>query len=77
MGKEILDDVCLRVLIFTLDTALWCNYLPGSSVHGVLQARVLEEVAMPSSRGSSQSRNPAWVSCIAGKFFTAEPAGKP
>ena len=47
--------------------------LPGSSVHGILQARVLEWVAMPSSRGSSQPRN--WthisgVSCIVSSFFT-------
>ena len=35
---------------------------PGSSVHGILQARVLERVAMPSSRGSSQPRNQAHVS---------------
>ena len=31
--------------------------LPGSSVHGILQARILEWVAMPSSRGSSQPRD--------------------
>ena len=31
--------------------------LPGSSVHGILQAQILEWVAMPSSRGSSQSRD--------------------
>ena len=34
-------------------------------------------VAMPSSRGSSRLGDPTWVSCIAGKFFTAEPLGKP
>ena len=53
---------------------------PGSSVHGILQARILEWVAMPSSRGSSQPRNQthvSCVSCIAGGFFTAEPPGKP
>ena len=38
--------------------------LPGSSVHGILQARILEWVAMPSSRGSSLPRNQIWVSCI-------------
>ena len=43
---------------------------PGSSVHGILQARILEWVAMPSSRGSSQPRNRIQVSCIAGRFFT-------
>ena len=43
---------------------------PGSSVHGILQARILEWVAMPSSRGSFQPRDRTWVSCIAGRFFT-------
>ena len=37
---------------------------PGSSVHGILQARTLEWLAMPSSRGSSQLRNQTHVSCI-------------
>ena len=37
---------------------------PGSSVHGILQARILEWVAMPSSRGSSQPRDRTRVSCI-------------
>ena len=43
---------------------------PGSSVHGILQARILEWVAMPSSRGSSQPRDRTQVSRIEGKFFT-------
>ena len=42
---------------------------PGFSVHGILQARLLECVAMPSSRGSSWRRDWTWVSCIAGGFF--------
>ena len=42
---------------------------PGSSVHGILQARILEWVASPFSRGSSQPRDQIWVSCIAGRFF--------
>ena len=50
---------------------------PSSSVHGIFQARVLEWVARPSSRASSQHRDQAWVSCIAGGFFTPEPPGKP
>ena len=50
---------------------------PGSSVHGILQARKLEWVALPSSRGSSPPRDQTWVSCIAGGFFTAKSAGKP
>ena len=43
---------------------------PGSSAHGILQARILEWVAMPSSRGSSPLMDQTWVSCIAGRFFT-------
>ena len=43
---------------------------PDSSAHGILQARVLEWVAKPSSRGSSQPRDPTWISCIADGFFT-------
>ena len=43
---------------------------PGSSVHGVLQARVLEWVAISFSRGSSPPRNWTWDSCTAGSFFT-------
>ena len=43
---------------------------PGSSVHGHLQARILEWVAISSSRGSSQLRDQTWISCIAGGFFT-------
>ena len=45
---------------------------PGSSVHGILQARILERVAMPSSRGSSQPRDGthvSYISCTAGGFF--------
>ena len=43
--------------------------LPGSSVHGILQARILEWVAISFSRASSQPRVQTWVSCIAGRFF--------
>ena len=50
--------------------------LPGSSVHGILQARILEWVAISFSRGSSWSRDWAWVSCIAGRFFTIQAIGK-
>ena len=43
---------------------------PGSPIPGILQARILERVAMLSSRGSSQLRDRTQVSCIAGGFFT-------
>ena len=44
--------------------------LSGSSAHGILLARILEGVAMPSSMGSSQPRNQTQVYWIAGRFFT-------
>ena len=52
----------------SLDPMDWS--LPGSSVHGISQATLLEWVAIPFSRGSSQPRDQTQVSCIAGRFFT-------
>ena len=43
--------------------------LPGSSVHGILQARTLEWVATSFSRGSSPPRNQTELSCTAGRCF--------
>ena len=51
--------------------------LPGSSVHGTSQARILERVAISFSKGSSWPRDQTCVSCIAGGFFITEPPGKP
>ena len=53
----------------TLCDSVDCSPL-GSSVHGILQARILEWLAIPFSRGSSQPKGRTWVSCIAGRFFT-------
>ena len=50
---------------------------PGSSVHGILQTSIIEWVAIPLSRVSSQPRDQACISCTAGRFFTTEPPGKP
>ena len=58
-----------------------CNPLdcspPGSSVHGISQARILEWVPISFSRGSSWPRDQTCISCIAGGFFTTEPTRKP
>ena len=51
--------------------------LPGSSVHGISQARVLEWVAISFSKGSFQPRDQTLISCLAGRFFTTESPGKP
>ena len=45
---------------------------PGSSVHGIFLARILEWVAFPFSRGSSWPRDQTHISCIAGRFFITE-----
>ena len=55
------------------------DYSPPVSVHGILQARILEWVAMPSSRGSSQLRDRihvCYVSCIGGGFLTTSATWK-
>ena len=56
--KVLVAQSCL-----TLGDSVGCSP-PGSSVHGIPQARILEWVAMPFSRGSSQPKDPAQVSCL-------------
>ena len=70
--------VCAKSLQLcpTLCDTMDCS-LPGSSVHGILQARILEWIAMLSARGPSWPRDWTPVSCTAGRFFTTEPQGKP
>ena len=53
----------------TLCHRMGCS-LPGSSGHWIFQARILEWVTIPFSRGLSQPRGQTWVSHIAGRFFT-------
>ena len=51
--------------------------LPGSSVHGILQARILEWVVISFSRGSSRPRDLNMPPVLAGRFFTSESPGTP
>ena len=55
--------------VWLFGTPLDCS-LPGSSIHGIFQARVLEWVVISFSRGSSRPRGRTWVSHIAGRCFT-------
>ena len=59
----------------TLCSPMNCS-LSGSSIHGILQARILEWIAIPFSRGSSCPKDRTQVSCIAGTFFTIWATGK-
>ena len=78
------NDISVRVCMLSHLScltlcALMNGSLPSSSVHGILQARIPEWVAMPSSR-PSQPRDWTHISYgsfIAGRFFTAEPLRKP
>ena len=72
--------MCCHFSYVLLFVTLWTFSPPGSSVHGILQARILEWFAMPSSKGSSPPRHRTsvfFISYTAGGFFTAEPVGKP
>ena len=72
------SPVCVCVLVIesclTLLHPMDCS-LPDSSVHGILQARILEWVAIPFSRRFSWSRDQTQVSCTAGRFFTVWSTG--
>ena len=65
---------CLLCVLVTQSCPTLCDPMdsspPGFSVRGILQARILEWLAIPFSRGSSQPRDWTWVSCIAGRFLT-------
>ena len=64
------ESVCLKVQSCRdLCDPMDCSP-PSSSVREILQARILEWVAVPFSRGSSWPRDRTHVSCIAGRFFT-------
>ena len=67
------EDVLGSVLVTQSCPTIWnrldCG-LPGSSVHGILQSRILEGVAIPFFRGSSSLRDWTWVPWFEGRFFT-------
>ena len=74
---------CMKAKSFQSCLTLW-NLMdlgpPGSFVHGILQARILEWVAVPSSRGSSQTRDQtyfSYVSCFSTGSLPLAPPGEP
>ena len=69
VNKRVWNAVCeVAQSCPTLSDPMDCSP-PGSSVHGILRARILEWVAISFSRGSSQARDPTRVSHIAGRCF--------
>ena len=81
LSRELLC-VLFHSFHFIIMTTLWgstesetCSVMSSSlwpmdyTVHGILQARILEWVASPFSKGSSQPRDRTQVSCMAGRFF--------
>ena len=60
----------------TLGDLMNCSPL-GSSIHGILQARILGWVAISSSKGSSWTRGGTQISCTGGRFFTIQLPWKP
>ena len=64
-------DTTERVTLLLLLKVTLCDPV-DCTVHGILQARILEWVAFPLSRGSSQSRDRTQDSCIAGRIFTIQ-----
>ena len=80
LGKQREECCCCRCLAVKSCPTL-CKPMdyspPGSSVHGIFQARILEWVAISFSKESSQIRDWTHISCIAGEFFTTQPPGKP
>ena len=82
--KDILRQYIRKKIIFlytvfvkvTQSCPTLCNPMEYR-VHGILQVRILEWVAIPFSRGSSQPRDKTHVSCIQADFLPSEPPVKP
>ena len=62
------SDLCLGKVKVTQSCLILCDPM-DYTVHGILQSRILEWVATPFSRGSSQPRDQTQVSRILGRFF--------
>ena len=75
LRKRERESVCVYTLscVWLLCDSMDCS-LPVSPVHGVLQARILEWVAIPFSRGSSHYPS---ISCVSRRIFTTVPPRKP
>ena len=68
MAQNIIYNPCVYAFMLSQSCLTICDSMdsspPGSSIHGILQARILEWVTMPSSRGSFQPRDQTGISYI-------------
>ena len=73
MGKEAQEgeDIYIYMKVKVAQSCLTLCDPMDYTVHGILQDRILEWIAFPFSKGSSQPRDQTQVSCIAGGFFTS------
>ena len=82
LGFHNLKSFCHTLLLFSCEVVsdsfviMDCG-LPGSSVHGIFQARILEGTAISSSRRSSDPQMEPTSPSLVGEFFITEPPGKP
>ena len=68
---RLLESESVSCLVVSDSLQLHEHYsLPGTKVPGILQARILEWIAIPFCKGSFWLRNQTWDCCIAGRFFT-------
>ena len=76
-----LKRLCFMRVLFAQLYPILCNPMdcnpPGSSVRGISQAKILERIAISSSKGSSQPRDQTQTSCIADGFFAMNPCEPP
>ena len=79
-GKNTGEDCYFLLHVIQVKVTQWCLTSRDSTdykVHGILQARILEWVIIPFSRGSSQSRSKPSSPTLQTDFLPAEPTGKP
>ena len=77
LSKHLFFSFSLLSKVTVTQSSLTLCYPMDLTVHGILQAKILEWIAISFSRGSSQSRDGTWVSHIAGKCLPSELPGKP
>ena len=80
LSKTFTADSCFSPRVRAQSCLTLCDPMdcspPGFSVHGISQARILEQVAISFSRGSSRLSDQTLISYIPGRFFTTEPPGR-